>query len=73
MYVIIFHSFRAIFIITIINKIRRNSQRLVLGIIDMYEKDGLVPPIYMSANIKGGDEHNKELYKKFQKRIKPLC
>ena len=49
------------------------AQRLVLGIIDMYEKDGLVPPIYMSANIKGGDEHNKELYKKFQKRIKPLC
>lgn len=49
------------------------AQRLVIEIINMYEKEGLVPPIYMSANILGGDEHNKKLYEKFQKRIKPLC
>ena len=49
------------------------AQRLVIEIINMYEKEGLVPPIYMSANIEGGDEHNKNLYEKFQKRIKPLC
>lgn len=48
------------------------AQRLVLEIISLYEKDGLVPAIYQSANTVGGDEHNQELIKEYQKRIKSL-
>lgn len=49
------------------------AQKIVLGIICLYEKDGLTPPIYMSANLQGGDEHNKQLYDKYKDRVKPLC
>ena len=48
------------------------AQMLVLKIIDRYEQDGLVPPIYQSANTPGGDEHNKNLYNKFKNRVKSL-
>lgn len=48
------------------------AQMLVLNVIELYEKQGLVPPIYQSANTPGGDEHNKELYNKYKKRIKSL-
>lgn len=48
------------------------AQKIVLGIIGLYEEDGLVPPIYISANTKGGDEHNQELYNKFKNRIRCL-
>ena len=48
------------------------AQKLVLKIIDLYEQDGITPPIYISANLPGGDSHNKELYEKYQKRIKSL-
>ena len=48
------------------------AQRLVLGIIDLYENENLEPPIYISANIPGGDEHNKQLYDKYKKRIRIL-
>lgn len=48
------------------------AQALVLQIIEQYEKEGLVPPIYQSANTLGGDEHNKVLYDKYKQRIKSL-
>ena len=48
------------------------AQMLVLKIVEMYEKEGLVPPIYQSANTPGGDEHNKEIYNKFKNRVKSL-
>lgn len=49
------------------------AQRLVLSIIDNYQKDGLLPPaIYKSANIEGGDEHNKGLFDEYKKRIRSL-
>lgn len=48
------------------------AQKIVLGIIALYEADGLVPPIYISANTKGGDEHNQELYDKFKRKIRCL-
>lgn len=48
------------------------AQTIVLKIIEMYEKEGLVPPIYHSANLAGGDEHNKKLYNEFKNRIKSL-
>ncbi len=48
------------------------AQRIVLKIIELYEKNGLVPPIYHSANNPGGDEHNKKIYNEFRRRIKSL-
>lgn len=48
------------------------AQSIVLNVIKLYENDGLIPPIYQSANTIGGDEHNKELYEKYKKRIKSL-
>lgn len=48
------------------------AQELVLEVIDLYEKNNLVPPIYQSANTPGGDEHNKKLMEKYQDRIKCL-
>lgn len=48
------------------------AQRLVLNIVKLYEKDGLTPPIYMSANVEGGDLHNEELIKKVNGRIRSL-
>ena len=48
------------------------AQTLVLKIVEKFEKEGLVPPIYHSANTVGGDEHNKVLYDKYKNRIKSL-
>ncbi len=48
------------------------AQSIVLNVIKLYENDGLVPPIYQSANTNGGDEHNKLLYDKFKNRIRSL-
>ena len=48
------------------------AQRMVLAIISCYEKDGMTPTIYKSANINGGDEHNKGLFDEYEKRIRSL-
>ncbi|MDD4000258.1 MAG: SIS domain-containing protein [Bacilli bacterium] len=48
------------------------AQRLVLEIVENYKNDGLVPAIYNSANIEGGDEHNEVLMKRYKKRIRSL-
>jgi uncharacterized phosphosugar-binding protein len=32
--------------------------------------EGQVPPLYLSANVPGGDEHNRALEKKYQGRIR---
>ncbi len=48
------------------------AQMLVLNIIELYEKERIVPPIYQSANTPGGDEHNQKLYNKFKNRVKSL-
>lgn len=48
------------------------AQMLVLNIIELYENEGIVPPIYQSANTPGGDEHNQKLYYKFKNRVKSL-
>lgn len=48
------------------------AQSLVLKVIELYQTNGLVPPIYQSANTPGGDEHNKVLYEQYKKRIKSL-
>ena len=47
------------------------AQSIVVEIVKLYEKQGITPPIYISANT-GGDEHNKKLYDKYKNRIKSL-
>lgn len=48
------------------------AQKLVIEIVDLYEKNNLVPSIYQSANVKGGDEHNRQAYEEYKKRIRSL-
>lgn len=48
------------------------AQRIVLKIENLFIKDGLAPPIYMSANLPGGDEYNKNMVEKYFRRIKAL-
>lgn len=35
-------------------------------------KRGLTPPVFLSANVEGGDEHNKQVFAKYQKFIRGL-
>jgi len=37
------------------------AQRIVLMVENLYLADGLVPPIFMSANVPGGDEYNEKV------------
>lgn len=48
------------------------AQSLVIEIINLFIENNIVPPIYMSANLNGGDEHNKKIYEEYKKRVKSL-
>ncbi|MBO7079057.1 MAG: SIS domain-containing protein [Bacilli bacterium] len=48
------------------------AQKLVIEIVSLYEKNNLVPSIYQSANVQGGDEHNKKAFEEYKKRIRSL-
>ena len=48
------------------------AQRLVLKIENLFLSDGLLPPVYMSANVPNGMEHNDKLIHKYQDKIKAL-
>ncbi len=48
------------------------AQSLVLEVINNYEEENKTPPIFVSANLPNGDEHNKKLITKYQSRINPL-
>ena len=45
---------------------------LVCGIVELFLAAGLAPPVYLSANVPGGDEHNLELEAKYRGRIRGL-
>ncbi len=45
---------------------------LIAKTIEKLVKEGIVPPIWMSANIPGGDEFNKKWLEKYKNRIKLL-
>ena len=49
------------------------AQRIVLHIENLYLQDGLLPPIYESANLPGGDAYNEKMIEQYQGRIKALC
>jgi uncharacterized phosphosugar-binding protein len=46
------------------------AQLLTIGVAEQMNGDGRMPPLYLSANIPGGDEHNRALEKKYQGRIR---
>ena len=46
------------------------AQLLTIGVVERMNGDGQVPPVYLSANMPGGDEHNHALEKKYQGRIR---
>ncbi len=45
---------------------------LVCGVVERFVAQGLPPPIYLSANLPGGDEHNQRLEAKYRGRIRLL-
>jgi uncharacterized phosphosugar-binding protein len=46
------------------------AQLLTLGVAERMSREGGVPPLYLSANIPGGDEHNHALERKYEGRIR---
>jgi uncharacterized phosphosugar-binding protein len=46
------------------------AQLLTIGVAERMSGDGQAPPLYLSANIPGGDEHNHELEKKYEGRMR---
>jgi uncharacterized phosphosugar-binding protein len=45
---------------------------LACRVVELFLAQGLTPPIYLSANVPGGDEHNRELEAKYRGRIRGL-
>jgi uncharacterized phosphosugar-binding protein len=45
---------------------------LVCRVVERYLEAGLTPPIYVSANLPGGDEHNQALAARYKGRIRGL-
>jgi uncharacterized phosphosugar-binding protein len=45
---------------------------IVCGVVERFVANGLHPPVYLSANLPGGDEHNRGLETKYRGRIKLL-
>jgi uncharacterized phosphosugar-binding protein len=46
--------------------------RLTSGVVERFLAEGLSPPVYMSANLPGGDEHNRRLEEQYRGRISLL-
>lgn len=46
------------------------AQQIVAEVIRRIERNGEVPPVYLSSNIPGGDEHNRELEARYAGRIR---
>jgi uncharacterized phosphosugar-binding protein len=46
------------------------AQLLTIGVAERMNREGRVPPLYLSANIPGGDEHNHALERKYEGRIR---
>ena len=45
---------------------------LVCRVVELHLERGLIPPVYLSANLPGGDEHNRALEAKYRGRIRGL-
>ena len=42
---------------------------LACRVVELFLAHGLTPPVYLSANVPGGDEHNRELEARYRGRI----
>lgn len=42
---------------------------LVIDAVEMLVQKGIVPPVFMSANLDGGDEHNKKIFDEYKQNI----
>jgi uncharacterized phosphosugar-binding protein len=45
---------------------------IVCRVAELFVERGITPPVYLSANVPGGDAHNRELETKYRARIKLL-
>ena len=45
---------------------------LVCRVVELFLAQGFTPPVYLSANVPGGDEHNQELEARYRGRIRGL-
>lgn len=45
---------------------------IIAQVIENLAKSGETPPVFISANVDGGDEHNEKLYSKYWGRIRGL-
>jgi len=45
---------------------------LVCRVVELFLGEALTPPVYLSANLPGGDEHNRALEAKYRGRIRDL-
>lgn len=43
--------------------------RLICRVVERYLSEGLTPPVYISANLPGGAEHNRRLEERYRGRI----
>jgi uncharacterized phosphosugar-binding protein len=46
------------------------AQRITIGVAEKMRQRGKIPPVYISANIPGGDEHNRALEDLYGARIR---
>lgn len=49
------------------------AQLLTLGVAERLQSQGEAPPLYLSANVPGGDEHNTVLKQRYGTRIETLA
>lgn len=49
------------------------AQLLTIGAAARMQEQGVLPPLYISANIPGGDEHNHALQERYGRRIRPYA
>jgi uncharacterized phosphosugar-binding protein len=47
-------------------------ESIVAQVVENLARAGYSPPVFMSANVDGGDEHNMKLYEKYWHRIRGL-
>lgn len=45
---------------------------LLCRVVELYLAEGRTPPVYLSANIPGGDTHNRALEAKYRERVRGL-
>lgn len=42
---------------------------LIIEVVEKLINDKIVPPVFLSANLDGGDEHNRKIFKEYKDNI----